>query len=141
MPPFLYAAPPLYFLQWFVLAKKFPSLEPVSMPSPLLEGFWPHSAWLTSGDAMHTVLPMCNVPWNCIRRQPSCLTTQSKLGFQLLILRALFVFPHSIYHNLLHTYLISSVNCKLREGGDHVCHVNHCVSGLESMLGIVDPVE
>lgn len=38
MPPFLYAALPLYFLQWLVLPTMFAILVPVSMPFPLLEG-------------------------------------------------------------------------------------------------------
>lgn len=62
MPPFLYAAPPLYFLQWLILAKIFLILAPVSIAFPLLEGLlaplcladiWAcHARWIFRGQCL-----------------------------------------------------------------------------------------
>lgn len=97
MPPFLYAAPHLYFLQCTVykhLAKMFPVLMLVSMSAPLLQGFF---------------IPICLADiWGCHVycvfhvQCPLELYTKAalfpdhtiKLGCQLLTPRAHFLPPY-----------------------------------------------
>lgn len=130
----LHAAPTLYFPQWLVLAKLFPILLPLSTLLPLLEGILAPLCLAGVWDTMHVM--QCPLRL-CIK---AALFPDHTIqnGLPASLSQCTTLCPRSMYHNLYYifigvfTFQLSWKCCKLHEGKNRICYVNHCPSEMKA---------